>query len=256
MLRVSRLAVTPVRSLALHHPDSVELTEHGVPDDRRYSLHTGDGRVFDRTKLGALGRLSASLEMDPERLAITLPSGEVVTGEVRLGEPMTAEIYGRRFSARRVIGPWGDAISAFAGRRLTLVRSERRPGERDRNPVSIVSDASVDELARQGNDGRPLDGRRFRMLVHVAGGEPHQEDTWIGRTVAIGPEVVVRVTRPDPRCVIITQDPDTGERDFPTLHAIKAYRGVRDGRHIDFGVYAEVVVPGRIAVGDEVAPGA
>ena len=56
MLRVSRLAVTPVRSLALHHPDSVELTEHGVPDDRRYSLHTDDGRVFDRTKLGALAR--------------------------------------------------------------------------------------------------------------------------------------------------------------------------------------------------------
>jgi hypothetical protein len=255
VLSISRLSVTPVRSLALHHPDAVELTEHGVLDDRRFSLHTDDGRVFDRTKLGALARVSSTLEADPERLTLTLPSDEVVTGEVALGEPMTAEIYGRRFSARPVIGPWADALSAFAGRRLTLLRSERLPGERDRNPVSIVSDASVDELARQGNDGRPLDGRRFRMLVHVAGARPHQEDEWLGRTVGIGPAAVVRVTRPDPRCVITTQDPDTGERDFPTLHAIKAYRGQRDGRHIDFGVYAEVVTPGRISVGDDVTPG-
>jgi uncharacterized protein YcbX len=64
----------------------------------------------------------------------------------------------------------------------------------------------------------------------------------------------VRVTSPDARCVITTQDPDTGERDFPTLHVIKQYRGLRDGRKLDFGVYADVIRPGRIAVGDPVSP--
>jgi uncharacterized protein YcbX len=54
--------------------------------------------------------------------------------------------------------------------------------------------------------------------------------------------------------VITTQDPDTGRRDFATLHAIKAYRGMREGRKIDFGVYAEVVTPGAVAVGDAVVP--
>jgi uncharacterized protein YcbX len=254
VLTVSRLSVTPIRGLALLHPDSVELGMHGVIDDRRYSLLTEDGRLFDGTKLGPLVQVRSRLETDPERLTLTFPSGEVVAGEIRLGENVEPVIFDRRFAARTVVGPWTAALSDYAGRPLRLVRSERRPGEKDRIPVSIASDASVDELARRGNGARPLDGRRFRMLVQVAGARPHQEDEWVGGEVRIG-ETVVRVTVPVARCVITTQDPTTGHPDFPTLKAITAYRGLRDGRKIDFGVYADVVRPGRVAVGDEVVTG-
>jgi uncharacterized protein len=256
MLTVSRLSITPVRSFALQHPDSIDLGTNGVTDDRRYSLHTDDGRIFDATKLGALVQLRATLERNngTERLMVDLPSGERVDEVVALGEPEQLDIYDRLFTARQVVGPWADAISAWAGRPLRLFRSERLPDEADRFAVSIVSDASVEELARQGNDGDPVDARRFRMLIEVAGAaRPHEEDAWLGREVVIG-EAVVRVTRPDARCVITTQDPDTGERDFPTLHVIRQYRGLRDGRKLDFGVYADVVRPGRISVGDAVAP--
>jgi hypothetical protein len=256
MLTVSRLSITPVRSFALQHPDSIELGPHGVADDRRYSLHGDDGRIFDATKHGALVQIRAELvrEDGRERLRMHLPTGEVIDDEVELGEPMQLEIYGRTFTARPVIGLWADAVSSWVGKPLRLYRSERLAHEEDRNAVSIVSEASLDELARQGNDGRPVDGRRFRMLIEVAGAEsPHQEDEWLGREVAIG-EAVVRVTRPDPRCVITTQDPDTGERDFPTLHVIRQYRGLREGRKLDFGVYADVITPGRVAVGDVVVP--
>ena len=256
MLTVSRLSVTPVRSLALMHPERIELEEHGVADDRRYSLLTDDGRIFDGTKLGTLVQIRAELAADngTERLTLRFPDGDVVTDEVALGEPMQADIYDRVFAARQVIGPWAEALSAFAGRRLQLIRSERRAGERDRNPVSIVSEASVEELARQGNDNQPLDARRFRMLVQVAGtARPHEEDEWLGRDVRIG-EAMVHVTKPDPRCVITTQNPDTGERDFPTLHVIRSYRGLREGRKLDFGVYADVVTPGAVSVGDVIQP--
>ena len=242
--------------MALQHPDSIELGPNGVADDRRYSLHTQDGRIFDATKHGPLVQIRASLESvdGRERLILEMPSGEVFEDDVALGEPVQLDVYDRLFSARPVIGPWADAISAWAGRRLTLFRSERLSHEQDRFAVSIVSEASVEELARQGNDGRPVDSRRFRMLIEVAGAEtPHQEDSWLGREVRIG-EAVVRVTKPDARCVITTQDPDTGQRDFPTLHVIKQYRGLRDGRKLDFGVYADVIRPGRVAVGDAVSP--
>jgi len=58
------------------------------------------------------------------------------------------------------------------------------------------------------------------------------------------------------RCAITTQSPETGVRDFDTLREIKHYRGTRggDGKHIDFGVFGEVEEPGRIRVGDAVAP--
>jgi uncharacterized protein len=254
MLTVSRLSITPVRSFALQHPETIELGPNGVADDRRFSLHTDDGRVFDATKHGPLVQLSAVLERDgdAEWLSITLPTGKTVGADVRLGDAVELEIYGRRFHGRQVDGPWAEAISEWAGRRLRLFRSERLPDEADRNAVSIVSEASVRELARQGNDGRPMDARRFRMLIEVAGAErPHEEDEWLGRDVAIG-EAVVRVTKPDARCVITTQDPDTGARDFPTLHVIRQYRGLREGRKLDFGVYADVVLPGRVRVGDTV----
>jgi uncharacterized protein YcbX len=257
MLTVARLSVTPVRSLALQHPDSIQLGPNGVADDRRYSLHTDDGRIFDATRYGPLVRIRVTLEAvdGRERLVLVMPTGEVVEGDVALGAPVRLDIYDRVFAARPVIGPWADAVSAWAGRPLRLFRSERLPHEQDRFPVSIVSQASVEELARQGNEGRPLDIRRFRMLIEIAGAQtPHQEDAWLGREVAIG-EAVVRVTRPDARCVITTQDPDTGERDFPTLHVIKQYRGLRDGRKLDFGVYADVIRPGRVALGDPVRPG-
>ena len=245
-----------MRSLALQHPPSIELGPNGVADDRRYSLHTEDGRIFDATKHGPLVRIRAELARTDgqERLTLELPTGEVIADAVELGEPMPLEIYGRRFTARPVIGPWAEAVSRWVGTPLRLYRSERLPEEADRNAVSIVSTASVDELARQGNEGRPVDARRFRMLIEVAGAErPHEEDGWLGREVAIG-EAVVRVTKPDARCVITTQDPDTGERDFPTLHVIRRYRGLRDRRALDFGVYADVVRPGRVRVGDPIAP--
>jgi uncharacterized protein YcbX len=57
---------------------------------------------------------------------------------------------------------------------------------------------------------------------------------------------------PVARCVITTQDPSTGLKDLDTLKAIAEYRGLRDGRSIDFGVYGSVVEPGVVRVGDPV----
>jgi uncharacterized protein YcbX len=92
------------------------------------------------------------------------------------------------------------------------------------------------------------------MLVQISGTGPHEEDAWIGGPVRVG-GVLVRVTKQDARCRMTTRNPDTGVRDLDTLRAIKDYRGVRNGASIDFGVYAEVLEPGRIRVGDPVEPG-
>src|SRR4029079_10629680 len=92
---------------------------------------------------------------------------------------------------------------------------------------------------------------RFRMLINLEGAEPHEEDTWLGRRIGLG-DAVLHVTKPDARCAITTQDPDTGARDLDTLRTIIGYRGLREGKHADFGVLADVAQPGRIRVGDRV----
>jgi uncharacterized protein YcbX len=87
------------------------------------------------------------------------------------------------------------------------------------------------------------------MLIHLAGSGAHEEDTWAGRELRVG-DAVLRVGGPVPRCATTTRDPASGRRDFDTLHHIKAYRGLRERKHLDFGVYAEVVEAGRVRVGD------
>jgi uncharacterized protein YcbX len=52
---------------------------------------------------------------------------------------------------------------------------------------------------------------------------------------------------------VTTLDPATGIRDFPTLHVIKGYRGVTRKGNVHFGVYAEVLEPGTVRVGDALA---
>jgi hypothetical protein len=89
------------------------------------------------------------------------------------------------------------------------------------------------------------------MLIDLEDAEPHEEDTWIGHRIALG-DAVLQITKPDARCAITTQDPSTGTRDLDTLRTLIAYRGLREGKHADFGVLADVAQPGRIRVGDPV----
>jgi hypothetical protein len=65
---------------------------------------------------------------------------------------------------------------------------------------------------------------------------------------------VIRVDEPVPRCVVTTLDPATGLRDFPTLKVIRDYRGINADRQLEFGVYADIIEPGEVSVGDLVEP--
>lgn len=250
MPRVARLSIAPVRSLALEHPDEIDLTEVGVVEDRRFYLIDDRDRLIDRTVIGELARIAAHTDADATRLRLTFPDGNVLDEEVRLGEAVETPVYDRSAVGHVVAGPWSEPLSAFAGRRLRLVRCDRPAGTRAGSHASLVSDGSLRELARQAGV-EAVDARRFRMLIELEGAGPHEEDTWIGHRVAVG-GAILAVTKPDARCVITTQDPDTGKRDLDTLRTIIGYRGLRDGKKVDFGVLAEVDQPGRVRVGDEV----
>ncbi len=260
MPRVLRLSIAPVRALGLSHPESIELGEAGVLEDRRFYLVDDRGRLVDRLLAGDLVRVAPETNAEATWLKLTFPDGTVIEDEVRLDEPVRTEVYGRLAVGHGVGGPWAAALEPFAHRRVLLVRCDHPGGTRIRagetqvrNAVSLVSDGSLRELARQL--GVPsVDGRRFRMLIELAGGEAHEEDSWIGGQVAVG-SAVLSITKPDARCAITTQNPDTGERDLDTLRTLIRYRGFRERdpeKKIDFGVLGEVLRPGRVSIGDEI----
>jgi uncharacterized protein len=112
----------------------------------------------------------------------------------------------------------------------------------DEGPVSILGAASAAAVA-----GAERDRRRFRMLVEVEGTEPYEEDRWVGRGLVLGDaavEVVARLVR----CVIITQSPTTGAKDWDGLKVLAEEKGP----DLCLGVVAEVTDPGTVAVGDAV----
>jgi len=125
---------------------------------------------------------------------------------------------------------------------LKLMRSER--AMTDCRPVSIFSLQSARQLAEE--TGMQMDKRRFRANVYVDLGsvEGFAENKFVGRSVRIGPKVVVTILERDPRCVMITLDPDTGEKTPAILRKVaQAHDGMA-------GVYGAVMVEGILHKGD------
>lgn len=250
MPSVARFSIAPVRSLGLQHPDEIDVTELGVVEDRRFFLSDMSNRLVDRIIVGRLVQVESRTDPGATWLWMRFPDGTVVEDEVRLGEAVETPIHGRTGVGHVVIGPWADALESIAGRRVRVIRCDRPGGTRVGNPTSLVSDGSIRRLTDQfGLDA--IDARRFRMLIELTGAEAHEEDGWIGGRIAVG-DAILRVTKPVARCAITTQDPETGTRDLDTLRTIIDYRGLRDGKHADFGILADVERPGRIRLGDEV----
>ena len=251
MPTIAQINVTPVKSTALHHPDQVRVEAAGPVDDRRIFFVDGSGDWFGGETSLPLMTIRSELDEEHDRLRLTLADGTVLEGSAAAdGEPLSSAYYdGRRADAHLLADDWGTWLTEHLGWPLRLARLDE-PGTMVDEPVTLVSLASVAQLAERG--GRDaLDAGRFRMTFELDGCEPHEEDTWNGRTIAVG-EVELAVGDPIPRCVITTIDPDTGRQDFPTLKVIAGYRTLLADGDIPFGVYARVTRPGVVRVGDAI----
>ena len=251
-MRVVRLSLAPVKGLALHHPDEVFLGRDGIPGDRRFYLTDADGRLVNDKTCGEIVQVRPAVASGS--LSLAFPDRASVDGEVALGAPVETSFYGRPVTGRLVNGPFSDALSGFAGRPLRLVQADEQGSAIDRvHVVSIVSDGSLRALARHaGVDA--VDGRRFRMNVELEGCDEHEEDSWIGREVAVG-EARIRVTGPVGRCVVTTRNPETGVPDLDTLKALAGYRTLKEGKSFGCGVCGDVLEPGAVRLGDSLVRG-
>ncbi len=222
---VSDLWRFPVKSFGGERLRRAFVGPAGVLGDRRHAvLDPVAGAALSARRVSALLGYAAR-SGDPDTggsVVVTTPDGvEMSPGDPTLSLDLTSRL----------------------GRRVQMARS---PGAvHDCAPMHIVSEAS---LAAAGSwvDGE-IDRRRFRanVVVELSGPGPYGESDWPGHRVALGDEVVLGVVSPTERCAVTTYDPDTLERD--TLCSGIA----RDPENL-FGVYAEVVTTGWVAVGDAV----
>lgn len=226
----------------------------GIRDDRAFFLVDDHGRMINAKHLGALNAVVADLDDDRQRLTLTFPDGEVVSGAIASGDELQARFYSGSRPARVVAGPFSSALSEYAGKSLRLVAPADESPAVDRGPegaVTLISQASLDSLARAAGV-RDIDARRFRMSIELEGAEAHEEDGWIGRELIVGEARIVPRGHVG-RCLVTSRHPESGEIDLPTLDLLKAYReGAVTTEPLAFGVYAEVLREGVVRVGDAV----
>jgi uncharacterized protein YcbX len=127
---------------------------------------------------------------------------------------------------------------------LTLVRSDR--ALTDCRPVSLISLQTVRQVETEL--GIPIDKRRFRSNIYfnLASGCGFAEDELVGRRLRIGSSAVMMVLERDPRCKMISLDPDTGEHNPEVLRKVVQ-------AHANFaGVYCAVLVEGILTKSDSI----
>ena len=127
---------------------------------------------------------------------------------------------------------------------ITCVRSDR--ALTDCRPVSLISLQTVCQIGEEL--GTPVDGRRFRANIYLdlASDRGFGEDELTGRKLRLGPKVELVILERDPRCKVISLDPDTGEHNPEILRkVVQAHAGYA-------GVYCAVLAEGVLCAGDTV----
>ncbi len=125
---------------------------------------------------------------------------------------------------------------------LSLLRSDK--AMTDAAPVSIISLQTVRSIGEE--IGLTIDRRRFRANIYLdlQDSTGFAEDAFVGKSLAIGSKVIVRLLKRDGRCMITTLDPETAEKTPAVLKTIAQKHGGKAG------IYAAVLEEGIVRRGD------
>ena len=238
----------PVKGLS---PEPLARTQLAVqetlPADRLYAIENGPSgfdpatprhqpkqRYLMLMRNERLARLRTRFHDANHTLAVEVEGHEAAHGDLRTAEGRAAiERFFAVFCADELRGP--PKVLHAPGFSFSDVA---------RKVVSIINLASV--AAVEDVIGAPVHPLRFRGNIYVSGWAAWREFDFVGQEITVGKRVRLRVIKRIMRCAATNVDPDTGMRDLSIPDALMRCFG-----HADCGVYAEVVEPGEIAVGDE-----
>ena len=247
---VSQLAIAPVKGMRLQRCSEIHLGHHGVTGDREFLIVDDACRLLLTSRNPGLLRIEPSWETAPNLLTLRFPDGSFVEDTPEPGTAAVTRMHdGRELPGWVIPGPLSVALSGYLGRAVHLFKRAADHFGSDDRPVTLMSGASLDALAAEFSGTAP-DSRRFRMTITVTGAAAWAEHNWSGQQVTIG-ATTLRVLAPVPRCVVTTRNPESGATDARILHALARLRGKND---ITFGVWCDVIRPGRIQLGDLVTP--
>lgn len=234
----------PIKGIGHEALDRADLSPDGaVHGDRAWALLTEAAQDTDAWQ--------------PRRNFLVVASGPGLApvgahvlsdGRIRLTHPQRDALTFDPAAQAEELRAWiGDLWPAERPGPARLVRAQGHGMTDIEEPVvsigSMTSLRALSDLA-----GSDVDHRRFRINLWVDGWAPWEEASMVGQTITIG-SVRMNVVEPIERCRAPDANPETGNRDIGMLALLQRERDTRD-----FGLYARVLNPGSVSVGDEVTP--
>ena len=225
VVTVAEIRRYPVKAMGGESLDAVEIDARGLVGDRARAVVDADGRL-------ATGKHSRRFRRRDEVFefaARTTGHGVEVTG---------------RGGSWSVGDPALDAaLSDAMGDPVRLLPETTTPYF-DAGQVSLVGTASLDWCRE--HLGVDADRRRIRPNLVVATSEPFVEETWTAE-IAVGAGRLRPVERIE-RCRMI----DIAQDGLPHEEG-QWLKALTRTREMQLGIYLDVVTPGVVRVGDEVA---
>ena len=255
--------------------DSVSLSPLGIVGDRHWAIRDNErGGIRGAKKIGELMQFSARPVGDVStHVVITLPNGQEVRSDDANIDAVLSGALGRSVSLESLPsdgaldhfrrGP-ADSTDVMEELRGIFGRTEDEPlpdfsafppevSEFESPPGThhdcwplMVMTSSAFEALRDALPESVIDVLRFRpsVVIDTPDEDGHPEFSWKGRTGQLG-SAVVEFLDPCPRCVMITRRIN---ESIPEDRAILRHV-VRDLNQA-VGVYARIVTPGKVSVGD------
>ena len=253
--------------------ERIELSELGIVGDRHWAIRDLErGGIRGAKKIGELMQFSAQRKNNDA--IITFPDGTQVSSADHDVNIMLSSMLNHRVLLeslptdnnlehfRRGPGDSDDPLTElrgifgreeneplpnFASFPPEVAEFESPPGtHHDCWPLMVMTTSALQAMQQALPDSN-VDIKRFRPSIVIDTPESgHPEFTWTGKTAQLG-TATIEFLEPCPRCVMITRRiNDTIPEDRAILRHV-----VRDLNQ-NVGVYARVLVPGVVAVGDTV----
>jgi uncharacterized protein len=248
----------PVKSMQGEELNATDVTAAGLLGDRRFAVvDRATGKVAgakNPRKWPGFFQFRAAYVAPPQAgqtlpaVRVTLPDGTAVLSDEGVLPKLLSEALGRDVTFSGALGdsapvsaedyqPDADEVIDFELPAGTFF---------DSAPVHLVTTATLDRLRSLYPAGR-FEPRRFRPNIIVATGPDAAgfvENDWVGRTVAIGDSVRLRVVMATGRCVMTTLPQFDLPKDSGILRTAVQHNSAA------VGVYAEVESGGKIRHGD------
>lgn len=233
--RLSQIYLYPVKSLAGIEVRRWPLDRFGLKFDRRWMVVRPDGRFLTQRQCPQMATIRTAIDLESGRLTLFHPErGERVVPEPE-GRSITVQVWRDRVEAIQVsreVDLWLEEVLGqpchlvwFPELSKRIVDPKYSPFEAetafsDGFPLLIIGEDSLADLNR--NVEQPVEMRRFRPNLVIAGTEAYAEDRW--KKIEIG-KIPILIVKPCTRCVVTTIDPDrgvrTGEEPLRTISKLR-----------------------------------